>query len=177
MIVPEFLAGRDDSQCVRRTPGTGIMVAEEPCLAVQNPGSEIAFHFAVGQFHQRIIEKTRQPEPLPLHVAQGFAEVRFGLCIADGRLYPRFQFGDQRSAVALPSLEPLSKVFTSALRFGIHVKELGVDPQTFNRAMVAAAQRSDKAAPSTRVAPSALAPARWTQLFVGEASHIALTSR
>lgn len=46
-IVTKLLARRDDRQCVRRTPSARVVAAKEPGLAIQNPGSEIAFYFVM----------------------------------------------------------------------------------------------------------------------------------
>ena len=94
------------------------------------------------------------------NVAQGFAEVRFGSASltalsthawnsAISGALSRFRRDDRWS-----TLSP----FAGTLRFRIDVKELGVDPQTVDRAMVATAQRSDQAAPGTRMTAATLGP-------------------
>ena len=57
-----------------------------------------------------------------MDVTQCFAEIRVRSSFSDGALYPCFSSTNKWGAVALASLEPLTKAFTSTLRFRIDAR-------------------------------------------------------
>jgi hypothetical protein len=115
---------------------------------VEHPRAQAAFDVVVGQLHERVVQEPRQPGPLPVEVAQGFAQNALGLHVAPARVQPGAQLGHGRSAVALPPLEALLEALAQALGLGVDVEDPAVELEPRDGACVAHANGFDQAAPA-----------------------------
>jgi hypothetical protein len=48
-------------------------------VAIQNPTSQVALDFIVGEFHPRVTQECRESWPLAMHVTEGLAQSALGL--------------------------------------------------------------------------------------------------
>jgi len=134
-----------------------VVPHEEPGLSIEYPASQAALDFVVGELHQGIDEKPREPRPLPVDVPRGLSERTLRLGFAAYRRHPHAELLDDRDARRLPPREALLERLAEPERLGVDVKQPGKQVETGHRSAVAAAKRFDQPAPRVGVAAATLA--------------------
>ncbi len=141
-------ARRHDRQDVARPHAAFIEPCEQPIFATEHQAPELALASVVGGLDVPVFEEEQESRPLPLQVAEGFAER--GLWRNDSLLLidPQPELVENGPAELIASVAPLLGVIARTGRIAFDHEEAGDDAHAFERDAVAGARGFDKAASS-----------------------------
>ena len=144
-------ARRDDRQDIAGARATSVEPREEPVLAAENETSELTFPSVVSGFDIPVFEKERQSWPLPVQVAEAFAEWRLGRNDRSLTIEPRPKLIEDRLTELSASVTPLLGIVARARRVSLDREQARDDAYAFEGDAIAGARGFDQTASRMRL--------------------------